>query len=130
MRVALHYCLVQEPCKPLYRGLQVGCHKFCDENLLRFAGWLSQICDENSRMRNFWWDFELKFRACANSRRKICDNQPANLCIPIITPRAHARARGYYYYYYDIEHTTEGAVCVRVGIWGENDKKLRSSNSI
>ena len=28
MRVALHYCLVQEPCKPLYRGLQVGCHKF------------------------------------------------------------------------------------------------------
>ena len=36
----------------------------------------------------------------------------------------------YYYYYYDIEHTTEGAVCVRVGIWGENDKKLRSSNSI
>ena len=24
--------------------------------------------------------------------------------------------RLYYYFYYDIEHTTEGAVCVRVGI--------------
>ena len=31
----------------------------------------------------FGGDFELKFRACANSRRKICDNQ-ANLCIVII----------------------------------------------
>ena len=28
----------------------------------------------------FGGDFELKFRACANSRREICDNQPANLC--------------------------------------------------
>ena len=29
----------------------------------------------------FSGNFELKFRACANSRRKICDNQPANLCM-------------------------------------------------
>ena len=28
----------------------------------------------------FGGDFELKFRACANSRRKFCANQPANLC--------------------------------------------------
>ena len=28
----------------------------------------------------FGGDFELKFHAWANSCRKICDNQPANLC--------------------------------------------------
>ena len=28
----------------------------------------------------FGGNFELKFRACANSHCKICDNQPANLC--------------------------------------------------
>ena len=48
-----------------YRGLHVGCHKFATK---------IRTC------AHFWWDFELKFRACANSRHKICDNQPANLC--------------------------------------------------
>ena len=36
----------------------------------------------------FGGDFELKFRACANSRREICDNQPANLCKAILTKMA------------------------------------------
>ena len=45
--------------------------------LQRFAGWLAQICDENSRAcATFGGDFELKFRACVNSRRKFCANQP------------------------------------------------------
>ena len=45
----------------------------------------------------FGGDFELKFRACANSRRKICDNQPANLCswqAAKIFNLQHARAQG------------------------------------
>ena len=50
--------------------------------LQRFASWLSQnLRRKSAHALTFGGDFELKFRACTNSRRKICDNQPANLCI-------------------------------------------------
>ena len=45
----------------------------------RFAGWLVQICDENSHMRGiFNSKFPPKVCACADFHRKICANQPAN----------------------------------------------------
>ena len=42
------------------------------------TGWLTQICDENSCMRDNS-KFSPKVCACADFRRKFCANQSANL---------------------------------------------------
>ena len=50
----------------VYRGLQVGCHKFATK---------IRAC------ATFGGDFELKIPRMREFSSQICDNQPANLCM-------------------------------------------------
>ena len=78
-------CFQHAVTNSLLRAREASCACVCLVNCLfevllpiqRFAGWLAQICDENSRMRGiFNSKFPPKVCACADFRRKFV---PTNL---------------------------------------------------